>query len=189
LRSEKYKDHLEVIEKTRWVNGPGGAACTGALKKEVRFAFQQVDDIQYFGYTAGPREVKRAERFKQNFPEVKVRFPLIEQGLTKEQCAGIILKAGIVLPILYIQGFNNNNCIGCVKGGKGYWNKIRILYPDSFDDMAKMERKVGASCIKGRYLDELKENEGNHKDFEIGCDFVCENVAVKLADKSKTPAT
>lgn len=175
LRSRKYKDHFDVIEKTRWINGVGGARCTGELKKKLRFEFQRADDIQYFGYTVEPREQARAERLVANFPEINACFPLIERRLTKEDCVGIIRKQGIEVPAMYRRGYHNNNCIGCVKGGKGYWNKIRVDFPQVFERMANLEREVGATCIKGVYLDELDPKVGRHEDFEIRCDFNCEN--------------
>ena len=64
---------------------------------------------------------------------------------------------------MYELGFHNNNCIGCVKGGKGYWNHIRKHFPKEFQDMAELERFAGHSCIKNTYLDELKENQGRHE--------------------------
>lgn len=33
LKNEEYKDHFDVCEKTRYINGPGGARCTVELKK------------------------------------------------------------------------------------------------------------------------------------------------------------
>jgi hypothetical protein len=121
------------------------------------------------------RERKRAERFTDHFPEVIVRFPLIEQELTKKQCVGILQREGIEIPQMYKLGYNNNNCIGCVKGGAGYWNKIRKDFPEHFEKMKRAERSVGHSCIKGKFLDELKPDEGRHTDFQIECDFVCES--------------
>ena len=54
------------------------------------------------------------------------------------------------------------NCVGCVKGGMGYWNKIRVDFPEVFAARAKLEREVGASCIKGVFLDELDPERGRH---------------------------
>jgi hypothetical protein len=82
-------------------------------------------------------------------------------------------KSGIALPEMYLFGYNNNNCIGCVKGGAGYWNKIRRDFPEQFNRMAKLERAIGSTCIKGTYLDELNPKAGRHKDMEITCDFTC----------------
>ena len=172
LKSGKYTDHFDVCEKTKYINGKGGARCTVELKKRLRFGFQQADDIQFFGYTSD--EAHRMNRFCESFPEVNARFPLIDRGITKEQCIGMIWKAGIEIPAMYKLGFNNNNCIGCVKGGAGYWNKIRKHFPEHFERMAKIERKIGASCLNGTYLDELKPTAGRHKDLIIECDFVCQ---------------
>ena len=44
----------------------------------------------------------------------------------------------------------------------GYWNKIRKDFPEVFDKMAKLERKVGHGCIKLNYLDELDPDRGNY---------------------------
>ena len=172
LRSEKYENHFDVIRKTQYVNGPNGARCTAELKKKLRFSFQEPDDIQVFGYTAD--EQNRADRFVRTFPEANAKFPLIEEGFTKEMCLKFIKDHGIELPEMYRLGFNNNNCIGCVKGGAGYWNHIRKVFPDKFKQMAELEREVGHSCIKGKFLDELKTTEGRHKQPDISCDFLCQ---------------
>ena len=42
---------------------------------------------------------------------------------------------------MYDMGYPNNNCIGCVKGGMGYWNHIRKDFPEVFDSRAKLERE------------------------------------------------
>lgn len=175
LKNQKYSDHMDVVQKTRYVNGPEGARCTAELKKKLRFQFQEPDDIQIFGYTVEERD--RAKRFCEAFPEVDARFPLIEQNITKENCLGLIQKVGIAIPAMYLLGFNNNNCIGCVKGGMGYWNHVRKHFPESFARMAIIEREVGNSCIKGTFLDELNPERGHPlKDPIISCDFVCQSV-------------
>jgi hypothetical protein len=183
LKADKYSDHFQVIEKERYINGPGGAKCTVELKKRVRLKFQEVDDVQYLGYTL--EEQDRAERFCKSFPEVSARFPLIERGLTKADCVGLIERNGIELPAMYRLGYNNNNCIGCVKGGAGYWNKIRLDFPEAFQRMAKLERLLGRSCINGRFLDELDTNVGTHKDLAIGCDFVYQAFDPQLGNELK----
>jgi len=45
----------------------------------------------------------------------------------------------------------------------GYWNKIRVDFPDVFAARAKMERVCGGTCIKGVYLDELDPSRGRHE--------------------------
>ena len=163
-RSAKYKDQFDVIKKTRYVNGAGGARCTKELKKDVRLAVEKEVDFnaQVFGFEFVQKEINRAIRFSEQYPHTHPTYPLIDKKLTKEMCADIMLKNGIRLPTMYELGFHNNNCIGCVKGGKGYWNHIRKHFPDTFDRMAKAERDVGHSCIKNRFLDEMGVNEGKH---------------------------
>ena len=178
LKQDKYKDHFDVCKKERWINGPSGARCTTELKKVQRFKYQQADDIQVFGYVVNERN--RADRFVASFPEVNAKFPLIENNLTKENCIGLIEKMGIKIPAMYLLGFKNNNCIGCVKGGMGYWNHIRKHFPESFNQMMKIEREIGSSCIKGTFLDELEADRGEQiNEPDISCDFVCQSIIEK----------
>jgi hypothetical protein len=146
LRSEKYRDTWQVWEERRFLVSPAGALCTTELKKKVRFAFQRPDDVQVFGYTA--EEKHRADRFRDQNPGVDLRTPLIERGLTKDDCLAMIERVGIELPAMYALGYRNNNCIGCPKGGMGYWNKIRRDFPEVFDRMARLERDIGASVLR-----------------------------------------
>ncbi len=90
-------------------------------------------------------------------------YPLIDRQMTKKQCAELLLRNGIALPEMYNLGFHNNNCIGCVKGGKGYWNHVRKHFPEHFERMSELEQMVGNSCIKGKFLKDLTESEGRHE--------------------------
>lgn len=158
-RSSKYKDQFDVIEKTRYVNGPGGARCTKELKKDVRAAVEKeiTFEHQVFGFEFEKKEINRAIRFNQQNPNTNPIFPLIDAKLTKEHCAGI------ALPTMYTLGFHNNNCKMCVKGGMSYANLIRKHFPEDFNRMALLERKIGRSCIKNKFLDELGQDEGRHQ--------------------------
>jgi len=168
-----FENPLDVVLKTGMVNSPYGAECTNALKKEVRFDIEELyslnlfNDIvatqQIFGYEFETKEVNRAIRFLQQYPKAGALFPLIEKQINKSNCAAIIKGAGIKLPAMYDMGYSNNNCIGCLKGGKGYWNKIRQDFPQVFEQTAKVERQVGHTCINGTYLDELKPGSGRMK--------------------------
>jgi hypothetical protein len=162
-RSEKYLDQYDVIEKTKYVNGPSGARCTLELKKKVRMQVEKECsyDGQVFGFEYSKKEINRALRFKEQYPSAKPLFPLIEKKITKPETLYLLEQAGIPRPEMYNLGYKNNNCIGCVKGGTGYWNKIRIDFPDHFNRMAELERKIGRSCIKSDFLDELDPNKGH----------------------------
>jgi 3'-phosphoadenosine 5'-phosphosulfate sulfotransferase (PAPS reductase)/FAD synthetase len=148
LGSEKYQDIWDVFERTRYLVGPAGARCTGELKKNVRFRFERPDDLHVWGYTADAQDAKRADRFIEQNPGVDSWFPLIEAGLTKADCLALIERAGIELPAMYRLGYGNNNCIGCVKGGQDYWNRIRVDFPEEFARMAEVEQRLGRTVIR-----------------------------------------
>lgn len=86
-----------------------------------------------------------------------------------------------MLPEMYRLGYTNNNCVGCVKGGMGYWNKIRQDFPEIFEKMAKQERKMGRTILREGsnplYLDTLSPSRGNYDAEEIAsCDLDCQTV-------------
>jgi len=179
LRSSKYEDIWEVFDKTRWLVGVKGARCTTELKKLPRREFEKPGDLMVLGYDA--TETKRAEKFRANNPEFGLWCPLIEAGITKEMAIGMLLYAGIELPAMYRLGFRNNNCIGCVKGQAGYWNKIRVEFPKTFERMAKLERKLNTAICKTEaggvrkkiFLDELDPSAGKYEDLDIKCGLTC----------------
>lgn len=172
-----YKNVESVVKQFKFTNSPYGAKCTEVLKKRVRKKWEYLHtayDITYvWGYDKD--ELQRAERLQESMPNFKHKFPLIEHGLTKEDCHAMLKEMGIKRPIMYDMGYPNNNCIGCVKGGMGYWNKIRVDFPDVFDRMAKLERQVNRSCITDVYLDELAPDRG-HMNLEVleDCGIACE---------------
>ena len=143
VQNEKYKSVDDVISKRRYINGPAGALCTFELKKKLRQDLEKNTsyDFQVFGFEDTKKEINRAIRFKQQYPEAKPVFPLIEAGLSKEDCKKIVIEAGIKLPAMYLLGFNNSNCIGCVKGGKKYWGAIKYHFPEVFNLMRERERE------------------------------------------------
>jgi 3'-phosphoadenosine 5'-phosphosulfate sulfotransferase (PAPS reductase)/FAD synthetase len=180
LKSDTYADIFDVFTRTRWLVGVGGARCTTELKKNVRTAYQLPDDVHVFGFTAD--EYHRVTRFRQQQSELFSEFPLVDQHITKAECHQRIAAAGIESPAMYRLGYANNNCIGCVKGGTAYWNKIRRDFPESFTRMAQMERTLDAAICKSEptvdgkrtrervFLDELPPDAD---DGQMGLDMEC----------------
>jgi len=181
LKSPDYNDIWDVFEKTRYLAGVAGARCTTELKKKLRLDYQELDDIQIFGYTS--EEKSRAKRFDKNNPEIKTEWILIDKDISKKDCLAVLARAGIEIPDMYKMGYKNNNCIGCVKGQSGYWNKIRVDFPDVFERMAKTERKLNVALNKtyagdGKrkrvFLDELDPNAGRYEsEPDISCGLSC----------------
>jgi hypothetical protein len=161
-----------------FVKSPYGAKCTDILKRRVRKQWEKENkgkEITYiwgFDYT----ERDRAERLEDAMPEFKHRFPLIEQGIDKASAHFILTeKMRIKRPAMYDLGYPNNNCIGCLKGGMGYWNKIRVDFPDVFNARCKMERDIGGTIFNGMYLDELDPSRGRDCKLIIPeCGIFCE---------------
>jgi len=181
LKSDKFDSPMDVFNKRKYIAGVAGAPCTVELKKRLREKIQDFGDLQVFGFTS--EEGGRAERFRANNPEVVLWTPLIERMISKADCLAYLKEANIALPEMYKQGYRNNNCIGCVKGQSGYWNKIRRDYPDVFNATAKLEREIGAAINK-RYegetripvfLDELDPDVGNYEaEPDIECGLLCQ---------------
>jgi hypothetical protein len=172
-----YKTVDAVCRSSKYINGVRGAPCTKVLKKREREKFESENKIDCYiwGMDSGERERLRASRLMETMPFIKHIFPLIENNISKENAHAMLKSAGINRPYMYELGYPNNNCIGCVKGGMGYWNKIRIDFPEVFNSRARLERHVGASCINGKYLDELDETAG--RDLKIiipDCGIFCE---------------
>lgn len=186
LGNDKYNRSIyEVFKKTKFLKGPSGARCTGELKKSIRKEFELPGDRQVFGYTL--EEQKRVDQFIDANNEVDIWPILIEKGLNKAACLAMIANAGIELPEMYKMGYRNNNCIGCVKGEAGYWNKIRKDFPDTFERMSKIETLLGRTVCKREWkengkrmieripLKELPLDLGRYPDEpEIQCGIFCE---------------
>lgn len=154
----------------------GFAPCTNWLKKRVRkqweYEHRQYDITYVWGMDCN--EKHRAERLQETMIEFQHCFPLIERNLTKQEAHGICGNLGIKRPIMYDLGYNNNNCIGCVKGGMGYWNKIRVDFPEVFKSRAKLERELDARILKECFLDELDPKRGRMSDeISTECDIFC----------------
>lgn len=176
ILKSSYESVENVIQTFQFINGPYGAKCTEILKKRVRkeweYEHRQHDITYVWGFDC--TEKHRADRLEETMIEFGHEFPLIERNMTKEDAHGFLAALGIKRPIMYDLGYQNNNCIGCVKGGMGYWNKIRQDFPEVFQRMAALERQIGHTCINGVYLDELAPNRGRADDEVMEeCGIMC----------------
>lgn len=184
IKSGEFADTWAVWEKRRYIAGIAGAPCTLELKKAVGEKFRQSGDLEVYGFDS--TEGERASRFAANQPEIAMWCPLIDSRTPKRLCFYMLGDAGISLPAMYELGYSNNNCIGCPKGGAGYWNKIRRDFPAVFERMAKLERELGAQICKATIdgkrqrvsLDQLPEGAGRYSDEPvIVCGLLCNQEA------------
>ena len=188
VTNEKYNGSVMAVQLgVKAIRFKEGAPCTRILKKEMRQAFQRPGDIHVFGLHVG--EDHRIDEFLDDEPDVRVWLPLVELGYTKSMCHQALQDAGIEQAAMYKMGYKNNNCIGCVKGGMGYWNKIRRDFPTVFAHQAIIERMLGTTVLREEgpltadgkrttlplYLDDLDPNRGNYKtEPSIKCGIICE---------------
>ena len=181
LRSP-YGSVANVARSQRYINGPAGAPCTRLLKRRVRELWERENPGQHvyvWGFDSD--EAHRLRRMRDKEPCHIHEAPLVSRGIDKNQAHGLFgrLFPSLSRPAMYGLGYRNNNCIGCVKGGKGYWNRIRQDFPGVFAARAALEREIGASCIRGVYLDELDPTAGRFDEIEPSCGLACLGVAAE----------
>lgn len=164
-----------AIRQSAFINCPGGASCTRLLKRRVRAEWERDKKELIYVWGMDIKEKKRCIDLEEAMPDMQHRFPLVDKQISKAQAHEMLKRAGIKRPKMYDLGYNNNNCIGCVKGSKGYWNKIRVDFPDAFDEMVALERLIGHSCMNGTFLDELKKGTGFEPvEIDDDCGIFCE---------------
>ena len=183
LRSDTYANVEEACLAAGIIRSVKGfAPCTAYLKKRVRSEWEEKHKDCELTYVWGfdLAEKGRAERTVEANPQARHEFPLIDKNLSKEDVHGLFERTfDFARPKMYDMGYPNNNCVGCVKGGMGYWNRIRKDFPEVFGSRAKLEREVGYSILKDGngnpiYLDELEPNRGNmNTEVFPDCSIMC----------------
>lgn len=144
LRDEKYDACASTVWlKRRFVVNRNGAPCSKVLKRDVLKKYLKPDDVIVLGFTADPRDAARFDRYLDANPTVRARAPLIDAGMTKKDCFAMVNAAGLELPMMYRMGYPNANCPKCPKGGMGYWNMIRVDFPENFEEMIAVQDILG----------------------------------------------
>lgn len=138
------------------------AFCSRILKAEQRdryFAYLRESGVTEIINVVGfsPRETERIQRafIRGVAAGYTVRFPLKETGTTKQQAAEWCVQTMRVrLPRMY-EWSEHANCVGCVRGGKAYWLKVRESRPDVFAQRSDLEREFGHTILKDTTLEQL----------------------------------
>ena len=187
LKSDEYDSVWDVWQKRRYMAGNKGAPCTAAMKITPRLVFQLPTDIHVFGYTADAEDVERFDRLKANYPELTVRAPLIDVGVTKAAALAMVQSWGIDPPRSYAMGFPNANCLqtGCVKAtSPDYWSLYRLRFPDNFARTAAYAREIGARLTRINneriFIDEIPADWPTTNPIVPACDFLCHIASMDL---------
>lgn len=170
---------VEVFDKKKYMSGVAGAPCTYQLKKEARYQFESENKIDFhvLGFTS--EEKRRYDRFILTERENVLH---VLRDTTKQQCFEILQEAGIELPLVYKLGMPNANCIGCVKSSSPtYWNLVREIAPDVFQERDEQSFRIGCKLVKHKgkrmFLHELPiDAKGRHLNAlkSIDCGIFCE---------------
>ena len=171
---------VDVWERRKFMSGIAGAPCTLHLKKEARQQWENINkpDWHVLGFTY--EEVDRHKRFTQTERE-NVLPVLIDAKMVKADCYMLLRENGIKPPRIYDMGYPNANCIGCVKAtSPTYWNHVREMHPDVFQERAEQSRRLGAKLTrvnnKRMFLDELPADAKGApmKNLDFECGLFCE---------------
>lgn len=153
----EYTNIKQVWYKFLSLNVAHGAICSSELKRDLRIKFLAENEWSYNVFGFDIDEPKRAKAMAKNYPEASPLFLLLMEGKAKRDCIKEIEGAGIEIPRAYKLGFNNNNCLksGCVQGGIGYWQKMKLDFPEKFFEMGKVEHEL--TDLKGTPVTMLKD--------------------------------
>lgn len=142
----------QVFRDEGFLGNNQNAMCSRILKAEPgsRFLVELTRDghevIKVFGYSA--KEPLRVHRMigyglREGFTP---RFPVLEEKITKQQCADWCIAQGVRPSAMYLWS-DHANCVGCVKGGKAYWLAVAEHAPEVFAQRAALEAEFGDNSI------------------------------------------
>lgn len=179
IKSSEYNTVEQCVRVAGCFRNPYNmfAPCTNWMKKRVRKAWEEQHNEYELTYVWGfdLKEKARAERTVEANQQAKHEFPLIDRELSKEDVHGLFEKLfDFKRPYMYELGYPNNNCVGCVKGGMGYWNKIRVDFPEVFESRKQLEKDIGYTILKECSLEELEPDRGNmNTEVFPDCSIMC----------------
>jgi hypothetical protein len=137
------------------------AFCSRILKAEQRDKYFDklraagvTEIVNVLGFSA--KEDNRVQRAWARAQQAgyAVRFPLIEERITKQRAADWCRSVGVRPSEMY-RWSEHANCVGCVRGGKAYWLKVRESEPLVFAQRSELEREFGHTILKDTTLERL----------------------------------
>ena len=155
-----------TIIPVRMTNGaPGTRSCTRSFKveviaKETRRRGATVEDPAIVALGISVDEWQRANT-NHRVKHQRVEYPLLDLGISRADCAGIIAGAGLPMP-------PRSACWFCPFHKLGYWVQLRQARPDLFARSVELEatlqsRRVGKAGVfltrYGRTLDVITPDQ------------------------------
>jgi len=116
--------------------------------RELRAADPDMEIVKIIGYSANePLRVSKMVG-RAHAEGVRVRFPVIEENVTKQQTTDWCLELGVRPSSMYCWA-EHANCVGCVKGGRAYWIAVAKHHPEVFAQRVALEEEFGHHIIRG----------------------------------------
>lgn len=151
----------EVMEDNNALANNRMAFCSRILKADQRDKFFAglrregvTDIINVLGFSSmEPQRLQRATA-RAMAAGYTVRFPVVEDRVTKQQCADYVAGLGVRAPAMYCWS-EHANCVGCVRGGKAYWLAVARNAPEVFAQRSAMEKEYGHTFLKDTTLEQL----------------------------------
>lgn len=116
-------------------------------------------------------------------PTLKVWFPLIEWGVSKQQCFGFFAERGVQTPRIY-RHFHHANCLPCKNFEFKDWIALKYHYPEKFQAAMEFEARSGLRWMQsGTSRSDVPDYDPQKRkrarklamaapafNFEMGCD-------------------
>lgn len=126
----------QVFHDEGMIGNPRADLCSRILKRVPLSRWRQDNcdpsrDVTIIGYDAN--EEHRWAPLQERHAPWKLRAPLIERGLFKEQVQAIARDNGLRPGRLYEMGFPHDNCGGkCIKQGQAGWTLLYRVLPERY---------------------------------------------------------
>lgn len=146
----------EVFRDENYLGNTRNAMCSRILKQEQSDRF--IAELR----AAGHDKIVKVVGFSKNEPDRvqhavgkaiqrgwDVRFPCIEENVTKQDCATWCECTMGVRPAAMYAWSDHANCVGCIKGGREYWLAVAANRPDVFNQRADLEDEFGHCIVQG----------------------------------------
>lgn len=137
------------------------AFCSRILKAKPRDRYfaelranGETSIVNVLGFTAIEWQRVQRATVRASNDGYSTRFPLIEEKVSKQQCADWCLELGVKPSAMY-RWSEHANCVGCVRGGKAYWLAVAKNAPEAFEQRASLETEFGHTVLKNTTLRQL----------------------------------
>lgn len=139
------------------------AFCSRILKAEQGRKYVQelraggaTEIVKVLGFTAGEWQRIQRSTIHAEADGITVRFPLVENGVTKQQAYDWCVAYGVRPPRMY-RWSEHANCVGGARGGRAYWLKVKENAPEVYAQRSALEEQYGHTFNKGISLPQLAE--------------------------------